>query len=259
MKVRSEINPSYKDRLTQLVDRLKEGKIPTEAVEIYKGRNQIYTLRISDDLVVSIKAFRKPSFPNNFIYTNLRASKARRSYLYAEELLARNLPTPAPLAWVEIKKGGRLHESYYVCLQSSHENTLRYWEKWEPELRDEVLSAYSCLLKKIHDAGILHHDLSPGNVLWTKDSQTGEIRFHLIDLNRMTLFRRPLTLDEAFSNFRNINLVEEETVRLGALYGAVIGMNPEEAGTRALRVLRADQKIKAKRKKLKHLLEGKKA
>lgn len=252
MKITSKINPTLTDQLADLVRQLETGVLPTDAKEIYTGRNRIYVLNIGD-LTVSIKAFRRPGSLNGFVYTNLRKSKARRSYEYAEELLRRDIPTPQPLAWIERKSGGRLRESYYVCEQSHYPENLRHWETWAPEKRDEVLHQYAKFMVRLHKAGVQHHDLSPGNILWHKD---GVIRFHVIDLNRMTLRDKPLTLPEAFGNFRNINLVEEETARLGAMYGEVAGLDPDKSAEMALKALRADQKKKKRRKKLKKLLRG---
>lgn len=77
----------------------------------------------------------------------------------------------------------------------------------------------------------------------------------MIDLNRMTLYNRELTLSERFSNFRNINYCEPETRRLGSIYGAVIGMDPDEAGERALAVLLAEKQRKKRLHNLKKIFK----
>ena len=252
MGVSYEINPEYAGQLKPLVEILSGGKIPPEAECIYTGRNRLYTLR-QGELTVNIKEFRIPKFPNNFIYKNLRKSKALRSYLYANELLKRGLPSPTPLAYVEITRRGLFKKSYYVSMQSPYSETLREWEKRAPSERDELLNAYAGLMARMHQAGIRHLDLSPGNVLWQRNPHTGEFDFHVIDLNRMKIYDRPLTLAEAFTNFRNINLIEEETRRLGYIYGQVTGLDPDECADRAVQVLRDDRKRKQRVHRLKAL------
>lgn len=38
---------------------------------------------------------------------------------------------------------------------------------------------------KMHTAGILHKDFSPGNLLWRQDPVTLDVDFCLVDINRM--------------------------------------------------------------------------
>ena len=256
MKVRYYVNKDYEERLHSLVESIADRGVPVEADCVFSGRNRIYRLDY-DGLKLSIKAFRKPSFPNKFVYTNIRKSKARRSFENAEEMLRRDIPTPLPLAWIEKKKCGSLAESYYICEHSPYEHNLRFWETWDEVERDDVLQAYAKLLLKIHNKGIQHHDLSPGNVLWMKNAATGVIEFQIVDLNRMTLKNRPLTEKEAYGNFRNINLVETETRRLGAIYGKERGIEQAASGDRAVQVLKADQKRKQRLHKIKRIFQPK--
>lgn len=240
MKIFSHINPEYSEKLKPLFDTLAKGKIPANAWCVFQGRNRIFRIKY-EGVDYCIKAFRKPKSVNSVIYHNLRKSKAVRSYLYAEKLLRRGIDTPRPVGWLERIKGVTLKESYYVSLFSPYANNLRDWEKWDAERQEKVLQAYARHLFAIHQAGILHRDLSAGNVLWDIDKESGEVRFDIIDLNRMRLFDRPLTPNQSWTNFRNINLNETETERLGALYGKECGINPETAGKKALRALRKDQ------------------
>lgn len=254
MKTAYHINERYRDKLTDLAMILADKGVPTDAKLIFEGRNKVYKL-LWKGLNVNIKDFKIPGFPNDYVYTTLRKSKARRSFENAEEILKRGIPTPAPLAWIETKKDGKLNKSYYVSIQSSYPNNLRCWEKWDRKEAYEVLGAYAEFMLRIHRAGILHRDLSPGNVLWERDDKTGAIRFQIIDLNRMKLYAKPLGKRQSFSNFRNINLVEEETKRLAEIYGRLAGIDITEASEKALKTLRDDRKRKHNLKKLKNLFK----
>lgn len=238
-----DITPVYRREIKPLVDILATTGVPQEATCIYSGRNKLYTLRTAG-ITVNIKQFRVPAFPNSYIYTHLRPGKARRSYLHAQELLKRGITTPTPLAWLEITTAGRLGLSYYVSIQSPAPHLLRNWETWPPEQRDNVLRQYARFMHKMHVAGVQHHDLSPGNVLWDVNPADGNIVFEIVDLNRMTLRNRPLTRREAFTNFRNITLIPEECRRLGAFYGQAAGINPQTAADLAAKSLADDQRRK---------------
>lgn len=253
MKITTEINSSYSE-LKPLVERIAAEGVPSVAECIFSGRNKIYRLK-SGDKDLCIKAFRIPSFPNNFIYSNFRESKAKRSFDYAKILIHKDISTPEPIAWIERKKGGQLKESYYISAFSNYPNNLREWQKLSPEERDFLLKSYSEFMLKLHQKGIQHKDLSPGNVLWTLNSDTEKIDFQIIDLNRMTIRQRPLTQKEAFTNFRNINIIEEETQRLGRFYGETIGIDPEKAGEMALKVLQKDRNKKRRLHKIKRILK----
>ncbi len=253
MKIQTYINPKYAERLAQFIGHLASEGVPSEAVCIYEGRNRLYNISV-DGILLNIKSFRCPSFPNSYIYRNLRASKARRSYEHAAELLRRGLPTPEPVAWIECSHQGKLKQSYYICLQSPLRHNMRRWEEWPEEEQAKVLPALAKFMRELHTKGILHHDFSPGNVLWDMDEQ-GKVVFDLLDLNRMTIFDHPLSGKQAFSNFRNINITAPDGPRrLAALYGPLAGMDGDEAGQKGVDVMQADLRRKHRLHSLKKLL-----
>ncbi|MDE6397311.1 MAG: hypothetical protein K2K84_08565, partial [Muribaculaceae bacterium] len=195
--------PGY-ESLRELIETIATAGVPAEAVEHRGYRNRLFTLPTPAGQV-NIKAFRLPTFPNKFIYTNFRKSKARRSAEHALKLLSLGIGTPPPVAWIEIKRGGQLRESYYISLEVPVEGDLRYWERLPAVERDTLLEAYARFMVRLHEHGVLHHDLSPGNVIWTRDEH-GDYNFKLVDLNRMSFFDRPLHVKQRLSHFRNINI-----------------------------------------------------
>ena len=52
-----------------------------------------------------VKRYKEPNWLNRVVYTWLRKSKARRAYEYALRLLDEGVETPAPVAYIEIKRG----------------------------------------------------------------------------------------------------------------------------------------------------------
>ena len=89
--------------------------ISDDAREIYRGRNTLYETTCSNGRRLCIKHFQKAKFPNSYIYTTFRHSKARRSFDNANQLLSRGFLTPRPIAWSEQRKGLKLCESSYIC------------------------------------------------------------------------------------------------------------------------------------------------
>lgn len=252
MKTKIVVNPNF-NILANFIKELANKGVPSNADEIYAGRNHIYHLQINN-IDLNIKAFRCPGFPNNYVYSNIRASKAKRSYEYALEIRRRGISTPEPIAYIEKRKGNRLLQSYYICRQSAAIRDMRHWESWPSEESGRVVKALAVYMTRVHQAGILHHDFSPGNILW-HENENGQIEFDIIDLNRMTLYDRPLTIPERFSNFRNINYCESQTQRLGTIYGSLLGLDPTKAGQRALDILTAEKKRKKRLHNLKKIFK----
>ena len=57
---------------------------------------------------------------------------------------------------------------------------------WESRGNEDKLSAFARYTAALHQAGILHLDYSPGNIL-IHQNETNEYSFSLVDVNRMQL------------------------------------------------------------------------
>ncbi|MDE7091924.1 MAG: lipopolysaccharide kinase InaA family protein [Muribaculaceae bacterium] len=171
------ISETHKELLTSL----SEGIIPAEAKVIYKGRNIVYTIH-DNGRYINIKAFKKPSFPNNYVYTTFRKSKACRSFENAQRLIELGVNTPLPIAYIEIKECGKLTLSYYLSEQMDNLQTVRDWSKFD--FTDQLLDNLAVFMKELTDKHIYHRDFSPGNILFEK-TDDDKFTFYLVDLNRM--------------------------------------------------------------------------
>lgn len=159
--------------------------LPKQAM-IHNGRNALY--RVHFDLAgpheVVIKQFPVRSSVRRMIYS-VRSTKALRSYDVAVRLLELGVATPEPLAAVETWRG-LLHEAVYCC---------RYWPHWARarEVRhnqgresEHVSWALGVYVGRLHNLGVLHGDLSAGNILLGGDRTSPfGATFSLIDLNRV--------------------------------------------------------------------------
>lgn len=192
------INPAY----NSLDSFIKE--VPSffdrEGTIIYNQRNRLKTYCV-DNTTVVVKRFRVPFFINRIIYTFFRSTKARRSFEYASMLLMKGIRTPDPVAYIEEKKMGLIHYSFYICLfehELTHIRRQMLLEPWNKPFQKEL----ALFVAELHSQGILFLDLSPGNILYQeKDNQPV---FSLVDINRMK-FKANLSLKERYKNFMRLS------------------------------------------------------
>lgn len=164
-------------------------------------RNVIKILDIDGDKY-NIKAFKIPNLVNKIAYRFFRKSKAERSFLYAEKLLASGVLTPLPESYVEYKTPFSFGKSYYISKQLVYDFTIRKLID-EPECDDydNILRQFTQFTFHLHEKGIHFLDHSPGNTLIKKESDTYE--FYLVDLNRMEF--KTLSYDERLANFARLS------------------------------------------------------
>jgi serine/threonine protein kinase len=121
----------------------------------------------------------------------VRPSKARSEYEHARAVAARQVPTFEPLALGEPCRGSTARDSFLITrtlpetrpLHSFLETTLPQWPaQRRTRLRQRLAVALGRLLARMHEAGIAHHDLHPGNLLLRLDGDD-QVELFLIDLH----------------------------------------------------------------------------
>jgi hypothetical protein len=128
-----------------------------------------------------------------------KPSKGRRHWDAASTMLKRGINTPVPVAFYERHRRSGIYESYYVCQfipeAFSARQVCAAFRQGEAEFRGldkhqwfELLTGFIC---RMHDAWILHRDLSVGNLLLTQDVD-GLVTPYLIDVGRVYLSPKPL-------------------------------------------------------------------
>lgn len=158
---------------------------------VYKSRNELRVLELQD-FSINVKQYHTPIFINRIIYTFFRKSKASRAYEYAMILKEKGFGTPEPIAYLELKSMGLLSSSYFVSRQIPDFRMMReFADGSDITGREDIIEALGVFVAHLHQAGILHLDLSVGNILFKKDENG--IHFWLVDLNRM----RFCSIDEA--------------------------------------------------------------
>ncbi len=172
-------------------------------VTLKEGRNTIKIIEYKG-VKFCVKSFGNKNRINAIAYSFIRPSKAVRSFNYALRILSLGVKTPEPVAFVDYYKNSILDKSFYISIFQKHDFSLGQSFDLPLAERLEVLSsfaAFACM--QLHNNGIYHKDLSPGNILVTQKPDESYV-FHLIDLNRIK-FKKKMGFRTRMSNLRRIN------------------------------------------------------
>lgn len=164
---------------------------------IYDARNQIRVVE-HKGLTINIKRFHRPALPNRIIYSSFRTPKAVRSYQNAERLLAMEINTPEPIAYI-LCNHRLLADSYLLTIQSPLSRNFYEFRYHSAKGYESVIQQFAYFTADLHRKGVLHKDYSPGNILFDVDSD-GKAQFSLVDINRMA-FHRNMDMPAACKNF----------------------------------------------------------
>ena len=181
-------------------------------------RNVIKILEING-IRYNIKAFKVPNLVNKIVYRFFRKSKAERSFLYAERLLADGVLTPKPEAYIEYSSLVSFGKSYYISKQLEYDFTIRKLVD-DPSTEDyeNILRKFTQFTFQLHEKGIHFLDHSPGNTLIKKDGD--DYKFYLVDLNRMEF--KTLSYDERLANFARLSPKDQMLEILSDEYAKLI-------------------------------------
>ena len=164
-----------------------------------------------------IKSFQVPNLIDSYMQTVVGKSKSHLSYLNAKRLQQLGFRTPSPVAYGEVLNGNRLLRSYYMTEFISG-GDMRGWEN-NPD-NEPLLRAFAAEMARMHNAGILHRDFSPGNILFTGTPALG-FNFYHIDLNRMTFDVK--SRQKLLSMFGRLSTSRDAIKRLAGYYAEAAG------------------------------------
>ena len=194
---------------------------------IVKGSRNTIKSNILGDEKVNIKYFDKPGLLKSIIYSFFRSTKAKRSFDYANYLLAHNIPTPFPIAYIENRnRFGLLGDSYYICQQIDYDFTIR--ELIHDPLfgeRNVILEQFTAFTYKMHEGKVNFLDHSPGNTLVVK-KDSGKYDFYLIDLNRMKF--EDLSIEARMDNFKKMWLSKTMVKVIAKAYAKLSNQSEEK-------------------------------
>lgn len=218
---------------------------------VYKSRNELRVIELQD-LSINVKQYRIPIFINRIMYTFFRKSKASRAFEYAMILKEKGIGTPEPIAYLELKSKGLLSGSYFVSKQIPDFRMMReFADGSDITDREDIIEALGVFVARLHQAGILHLDLSVGNILFKKDEKG--IQFWLVDLNRMRFC--PIGQEKGCKNFERLRGCEAYFRVLASSYAKELGYDSAQClekimyyQKKSVRAFRAKMERKKKRR-----------
>lgn len=188
-------------RQKQFADFVKSipARFDQEGIVIYKKRNEIRVFEV-DGVRLNVKKYKVPFILNRMIYTFIRSSKAARSFRYALKLSEKGIHTPEPIAYILIKRGGLLYESYFISMQLEGYRTMYEFGEGGIAGREPILDALAIFTAGLHEKGVYHKDYSPGNILFKAENDL--IDFYIVDINRMQF--GPVSIAKGCKNFARL-------------------------------------------------------
>jgi len=179
MKTEIFVNPNF-SYLTSFVNQIPLG-FNSMGIELHHGRNEVRKVSV-DELLVTVKYFKRITLANRFIFATIRKSKAQRAYEHSRMLIRKNLTSPEPVAYVNCYRYGLLYKSFYVSLYTNYSSLTKLLDIPIAE-SEEGLKAFARFTYNLHSNGILHDDYTVNNVLYS--NYGNDYDFSLIDNNRM--------------------------------------------------------------------------
>jgi tRNA A-37 threonylcarbamoyl transferase component Bud32 len=184
------------DDLEEVILRLSD---PSTAVEtVHWGRNYLYATDLATHegtVQVVVKQFKNQGW-RRVLARRLRGSKAERSWRGATALAAAGIATPQPMLLAESDRADG--PSLFVTRRLEDVREVRHFFRRLrggstsgefPEVDDGAfLVRLGSFCRSIHDAGIVHRDLSMGNVL-VRGQDASEL--YVVDCNRVRVGVRP--------------------------------------------------------------------
>jgi hypothetical protein len=117
--------------------------------------------------------------------TLVQPSKAARAWRGAVALVEAGFGTAAPIAYLERRSGGLVRESYFVAERLPGGREIRFLlRELSPAELEPLLAALAGELVRVHAAGLLHRDLSDGNIL-VEAGADAAFHFVFLDTNRL--------------------------------------------------------------------------
>jgi hypothetical protein len=208
-------NPAYKDFENRLLDCIDH--FDSKGEDFVMGqRNQIKLFKL-DALTVNIKSFKIPHLFNQIAYRYFRKSKAKRSFEFANNLIALNVGTPVPIGFIEFSSNFGLQKSFYISEQLQCDLTFRELIEIPsyPD-HDKILREFTRFCFDLHQKGIEFLDHSPGNTLIKKNA-LGNYDFFLVDLNRME-FHESMDFNKRMKNLCRLTPLKDMIVVMSNEY-----------------------------------------
>lgn len=188
---------------------------------LFSGRNRIIVVPfpISEGRTVEIVV--KEFFTRGLsrMKTLFLSSKAQKAWWGGVALMEQDIPTPVPVAYLESSRSPFIEENFYLTVLEEGVDEIRHlFRQRSPKELCSLVQALAHHLSLCHKKGILHRDLSDGNIL-VKKNALDEHTFFLIDTNRIRLKKRLGRLQK-IKNLTRLGVPDEYQQRFLEAYSA---------------------------------------
>ena len=218
MSYRFDISDSsFKDFLLDIKSYFEKNKNT-----IHKARNELKIITYDDKDTV-VKAFRVPNIINQFAYSYIRGSKAKKSYQNGMKLIKLGINTPTPIGYIEFYKYTLLKKSYFISRHQPYDFLIRepLYDKNFSD-RESIIKQFATFTYSLHQKNVYHRDYSAGNTL-VIDNKDGTYTFSIVDINRMEF--RSVDINLAMENFNKLWADESALSIIAYEYARVSGYN----------------------------------
>lgn len=219
------INPTYEPLRAWLSE---PQTLMAKGRTIHIGRNELRRVEVQGQ-TLCIKQYGVPGLLNRWIYRHWRMPKGLRAYRNAFRLREAGFDTPEPMAYIQYDTWWGIGESYYICRYVPGQTLYQWGDKPLAEIREDV-QALALYAARMHDAGLMLCDFTPGNILLTADG------FTLVDINRMRA--GTCSIRQGLSNMAGLWLQPEVADFLAVQYAAARGMKDTEQAIQRYRAER---------------------
>lgn len=226
------IAPGY-EHLAADIANIVQGNY-TAAHTYCNRRNMVEKVICGSDAVV-VKRFKRPNIINRVAYTWFRPSKPRRAYEYGRRIAALGFSTPAPVAYIEQRKGLCFHTGWFISLCSEDTPFSQLYAQYKhrraagdthveskiTQLREQLIDFILQLQAKRVRPGDFNHD----NIL-VHENESG-FHFALVDINRMHFEEQP-TLKRVMKMFSQFCRDYQDAVDFLSVYARKAGLDFDE-------------------------------
>jgi len=251
-ELRTMLNPAFDEHRAGIMNLLDT--FETQGEILHRKRNTLKKMRL-DDLAVVVKSFKVPGGLRALVYGQIRASKARRAFEYAQRLRSLGLETPNPIACFEEHEQRRLAASYFVCEYWPHDFSMTQVLSGDagrdtPGGAESIIEAFTQFTFELHEAGVLHRDHNASNTLVRERGEGWE--FAIIDINRIRF--GSLDLRERLQNFARLTDDIPTMQLLARTYARLSGESQELCETLLMKAKRRHWRKVALKNRLKRMV-----
>lgn len=216
---------------------------------LHDGRNTVRAFDTPAGRLV-VKRYKRPNIVQRVAYSFFKKSKAERAYLYAAELRKRGFLTPREVAFIEVKHGLLLADSYFVsecCPDPPAFGPLVRADSFDTGMAD----AMAAQVAEMHRKGVLHGDLNLGNFLY-RPTAGGGYTFTVIDTNRSHFRDGWPTRRECIDNLKTMTHRRDVFAYIVSRYAALRGWDADATLADATAALERFERRHRRKDALKH-------